>query len=371
MLASCFTLALSFSIYNVFLYGITVKYVSVVALSIQINILHDSLLIFLDKKFIPSLNQSGFGRCLKITFCYILPSVLFLGLYGYCFLMYSSVCTTYFMIILINFVFSVFLLGINLMRIYESSIISTLWFITLVGLMTHSTIASTPHTTCVDSAGVSLVTWTAIVWDCVLATVILTFCLMFICFVTREDLDADEYIVEAWLYWFFLSEEPARYIKKEDMRKIKYSGKLSRLNPKQRQMIDFTTLRRLKNNEEAAGASTYLGIELSDLKAPFQIDNGPEGEETDIDGGHVRKTYRSLQAFFFHMSMSLFSCYIGAMLIGWIHINLDADLTNSGVGFIDDASVWARFAAMLFGLISVTFKAIMSHRRRRKYRDYE
>lgn len=169
-----------------------------------------------------------------------------------------------------------------------------------------------------------------------------------------------------------------RYLKKEEKSKRKFfDKKIEKLNERERELIDFSTLRRLKNEEEVIEGDTYLGIDFKTLKTPFLLksilkDNRQPGQEVSLEtkGEGVRKSYRSFQAFFFLMALSLFSCFAGVMFIGWIHINLDADTSDTGVAAIDDASIWVRSVAIFVALLVVAVKAVRGHHKRRKYTEF-
>lgn len=109
---STFAIGLSFSNYHIFFYGIAIKYISMASLILQLNMLHDSIFIFVDKTILQNLkNDSKFDKILKILFCYVTPSVLAAFFFVYAYGKYSGVCGTYFTIITGNGVFCLFLIG--------------------------------------------------------------------------------------------------------------------------------------------------------------------------------------------------------------------------------------------------------------------
>lgn len=71
---------------------------------------------------------------------------------------------------LLTSILSVLLLAVNLMRILEANIISSLWFIAITQVMTYSMQASTGVSSCVnEDTGELTATWEAILWDTLLS----------------------------------------------------------------------------------------------------------------------------------------------------------------------------------------------------------
>ena len=366
-----FAVAMSFSLFFIFSFAIISKYISILAVLIQLNVAYDSLLIFMAKIVLPALNQSTCGIALKLIFGYALPVAVFLFLLAWNSL-YGYVCTTYLTVIIVTTLCCLLLLAINIIRGSGPSTISSLWFICFIELECVSVINSTSHSTCVDTSGKALASWQWVLYDCVLHICLLGFCLSYICFTTKSDLENDEYIIEPFVYKYVLSEEGRDYILRRDKNKVLTTKKLSKMTPRDVELVDFKQLRALKVAQTRP--KSYLGIDINLDKLGKSL-SGPDYRNAASlphteNGTNILKSYRSHQAFWFHAVMALFSCYAGVMFIGWIHIDVNQNIISE-LPKIDDVSIWVRFIALTLSLLSIIFKSVKTDYRNMHYRYNE
>lgn len=166
----CFVASMSMSLYFMFSFAIFSKYLSIGILILQLIIVHDSILIMLDKNILPALNQNKCGKITKICLGYVLPIILGLGMMVLNFATFMLICSTYMAVTLITVILSAILLAVNLMRILEANIISSIWFIAITQVMAYSMQASTGVSSCINQdTGELTATWDAILWDTLLS----------------------------------------------------------------------------------------------------------------------------------------------------------------------------------------------------------
>lgn len=75
----CFVAAMSMSLYFLFAFAIFSKYLSIGVMILQLVIVHDSILIQLERTILPIL-KDGCGKIFKIIFGYCVPALLLLTL---------------------------------------------------------------------------------------------------------------------------------------------------------------------------------------------------------------------------------------------------------------------------------------------------
>jgi hypothetical protein len=162
----CFVAAMSFGLYFMFAFAIFSKYLSIVIMVVQLIIVHDSIVIMINKSILPYFGTRDRCRPLKLIIGYILPSILILTLIAFNFIKFSTICSVYMVVTLITVIMSVLLLAVNLMTIQEASIISSLWFIVITQVLLYSMQASTGVKSCLNKeTGALSATWQAILWD--------------------------------------------------------------------------------------------------------------------------------------------------------------------------------------------------------------
>jgi hypothetical protein len=79
----CLTISLSVSLYFIFSFALISKYLSIGIQIFMLVIVHDSMHIIFETSVMPRIQ--GAGRCIKytkITFGYVLPGILILGIIG-------------------------------------------------------------------------------------------------------------------------------------------------------------------------------------------------------------------------------------------------------------------------------------------------
>lgn len=124
----CFSLAMSMSLYFMFSFAIVSKYLSIAIQIFMLTIVHDSLLILIDKSILPNLQASKCLKILKIIFGYILPSALSLGVIVINFIKFTGICASYLVVTLVTLILSAIFLAVNFMRVTELNIITSLWY---------------------------------------------------------------------------------------------------------------------------------------------------------------------------------------------------------------------------------------------------
>ena len=72
-----------------------------------------------------------------------------------------------------------------------------------------------------------------------------------------------------------------------------------------------------------------------------------------------RVRFRSRQAFFFHLFMTMLGAYTAVIFTSWIHITID-DI-NTGTETYDNTSIWARFIAVTLGVTFSSVKVFRAH----------
>lgn len=141
-------------------------------------------------------------------------------------------------------------------------------------------------------------------------------------------------------------------------------------------------MRELKNKEIQGNHSEPIVMKYVKKTVAMPIDklknwtnDFDDGESINSDtkkklaAGIYLKRYRSCQAFFFHFAMILLSCYIGVMFVGWIHIKITQ--SESGLAVVDNASIWSRLGGLAGAIVCIIIKAVYSHYKNRKYRNYD
>lgn len=356
------------------IYGVFAKFISILTLALQLIILNDSILIFCEAAIIPFKNSGKFGMITTIIFGYIVPIVVNLAIFGYNFFVYTPICSPYLLINMIILLLIFMLIIINLMRLLQASgpLIAALYFTLFVGIMNNSMLSSTPHSACVifDAAGnaSTSVSYANAMFDGVLSLVLLTVGLAFLCIVTKKDAKTYSYYAESWLYFFILREVGNSYMKYAPKKKgvggVKGKGEDEKNGKDKRKKV--------------RGKKNFRGVEISRAGARDEEDeNGLGGVLRDIANQDVvRKTavgtykipddfypdrvkFRSKQAFFFHLLMTLLGAYCAVIFTSWINITV-SDI-RTGTESYDNTSIWARFVGITLGVIFSSVKVFRAH----------
>ena len=77
----------------------------------------------------------------------------------------------------------------------------------------------------------------------------------------------------------------------------------------------------------------------------------------NFDPSRVR--FRSKQAFYFNLLMSMFGAYSAMILTSWIQLTID-DVTTGALVY-DNTSIWVRFIALALGLAVSSVKVFRAH----------
>jgi hypothetical protein len=333
------------------IYGVFAKLVSIVVLALQIIIFNDSILIICEQVIVPFKES---GKCQFITtiiFGYIFPIAANLTIFAYNFMVYTPICSPYLLINTMILLLITLLIVINLMRLRNITgpLIASLWFTLFIGVLNNSMLASTPHSSCkvLDSDGnySTSVLYGDVVFDSVLSFLLLGVTFVFLCALTKKDAKKFSYYVESWFYYFVLREVGNSYMKYHPKNK-KRKGKLGESK--------ITAPVELKNNNNGLDE---VFRQIVDKNVVRKMAAGSLRIPDDFDPTRVR--FRSKQAFFFHLLLTLFGAYTAVIFTSWIHITID-DI-QTGAEAYDNTSIWARFFAVALGVMFSAVKVFRAY----------
>lgn len=348
-------------------YGLFAKLVSVVVLALQIIILNDILLIFSQKYMVPFRQSGKCGLVTTMILGIIIPVISNLSLFAYNFVVYTPICTPYLLINTFILLMITMLIIINLMRLRNVAgpVISTLWFTLFIGILNYSLISSTPHSACevvqADGSYSTSVKYADTVIDSLLSFVLLILMFVFLCIMTKKDAKKYNYYVESWFYFFVLREVGNTYMRYAP----KYQAdRRKRIREQEVELQEASGKDALKQS----GVSRVMR-EIVEKNVVRKLAVGTYKIPNDFDPNRVK--FRSKQAFFFHLLMSLFGAYTAVIFTSWIHITVN-DITI-GNEVYDNTSIWARFVAVTFGILFSmvkVFRAQHYYSRLREDEDY-
>lgn len=348
-------------------YGLFAKFISVIVLALQIVILNDILLIFCEKYMVPFRQSGKCGLVTTMILGIIIPVISNLSLFAYNFVVYTPLCTPYLLINTFILLMITMLIIINLMRLRNIAgpVISTLWFTLFIGILNYSLISSTPHSKCQvlqsDGSYSTSVKYSDTVIDSLLSFVLLILMFVFLCVMTKKDAKKYNYYVESWFYFFVLREVGNTYMRYAPKFKIDRRKRL------QEQEVELQELAG-KDGPKQPSVSRVMR-EIVEKNVVRKLAVGTYKIPNDFDPNRVK--FRSKQAFFFHLLMSLFGAYTAVIFTSWIHITV-ADI-STGTEVYDNTSIWARFVAVTFGILFSmvkVFRAQHYYSRLREDEDY-
>ena len=93
----------------------------------------------------------------------------------------------------------------------------------------------------------------------------------------------------------------------------------------------------------------------SKMKSLLRRMNKNDRDEDD-DAKGLPKKFRSFQALWFHLIMTMIGGYTGVMFTSWIQISVSNVQNNSEI--VDDVSIWVRSIALFLGLLYSILKNI-------------
>lgn len=265
----------------------------------------------------------------------MIPAILAFSLTGYNFVVFSSDCGFYLGINIVLIILSLLLLVVSFMALERGgTLYCTLWFIAILQVFTWSILSSTSHSFCpaLDLGSTSVQAFIFRSIDSMIHTLLLTYCLIFICLVSRQEATGSKVNnqVENWLYKYLLSESSQRTVIFEK-EKTFYKDQMVEL-------IEFKDAREMRNQ---ISTGRKKGIENKGVKMIY-----------DMKG--AAKKYRSGQCALFHFVMCLFSCNWGVICIGWIH--LETNYAQLGSVVTGDLSIWIRIGALVLAVILILVK---------------
>lgn len=339
------------------IYGVFAKFLSILVLALQLTILNDTLLIFCEAFIVPFKNRSKCGFITTIIIGYVIPIAANLGIFIYNFVVYTPICTPYLLINTIILLLISLLIIINLFRLgrVTGPMIASLYFTLFIGIMNNSIISSTPHSSCVvvDSSGnySTSVSYNNALYDSILSYILLIVVLCFLCVVTKRDAKKYSYYIESWLYFFILREVGNDYMKYAP--KKKKSGGLKKSSKR-----GFRGTSQIESSgTEREGNISQVFRDIANKQVVRKLAVGTYKIPDDFYPDRVR--FRSRQAFFFHLLMTLLGAYTAVIFTSWIHITID-DI-QTGTESYDNTSIWARFAAIALGIILSSVKVFRAH----------
>ena len=347
-------------------YGLIAKFVSIVVLSLQIIILNDSILVFCEMLVIPFRESGKCGMITTIIIGYVIPLIINISIFLYNFIVYTPICTPYLLINTIILMAITILIVVNLMRLRNVAgpMIATLWFTLFIGILNNSMLSSTPHSSCqvlqTDGTYSTSVQYGDTIVDSLLSFFLLTIMFLFLCVMTKKDAKKYSYYVESWFYFFVLREVGNSYMKYAPKRPI-----ASR--PNNKRIVEMDDLSKKEDEGEEAGGGNLERVmrDIVDNQVVRKLAAGNYMIPNDFNPDRVR--FRSKQAFFFHLLMSLFGAYTAVIFTSWIHITID-DVTT-GADVYDNTSLWSRFIGILLGILLSMIKVFRAHHHYSKLRE--
>lgn len=178
--------------------------------------------------------------------------------------------------------------------------------------------------------------------------------------VTKRHARKYEFYIESWMYFFILREVGNSY--------MKYKPKLLPKSRSRRALIRSADLEAAEGKEKEVELTTSKNLGLSkESDKPLlsrQISKirkfaGTGNLKIPNDFDPRRLEFRSRQAMFFHLLLTLFGIYTAVVFTSWVNISVN-DI-EVGTEAYDNYSVWLRFIALALGICFSMVKVFRAH----------